>query len=972
MKLDSHPLRWALLIALASILLFAPSVSIGFLGDDYQFLLASRTAGQMWGSFTGDWFWGRLDIEGPRFYRPIQIALVYLEQNVFFGHAAWGYHLINLLVHAGCSVLVGALALQLIPSNRPGRGLAAWTAAAVFALHPRHCEAVCMINGRTDSVCALFYLTSLTAYIHGRETRRGRWLAVSAAALIAALLSKEMAITLPAIMTAYEFTAWRRARRNRENGSIRPRAVALAVPVILTAAIFGGLRTWALGGYIFGRSGYITPHTHLSVYLVSMTKIITVLAAPFDVITVPLSNTLNGILFSNHSAAVLMLTPVAAIVLFTMVWGLWRGGTITGVALTLWFIAPLPILSQFPELHSNIGDRYLYIPSAGVALLAGLLLQRASTMKRPARLALGAALAVWMVCAAAQTLQYERYWRAAGDIGARVARDLDELDRTRRQDETFFILAIPAYYHGATIHNSALAVYLEQNHLLRGEPRRIMPSMLSLMFSDHPMNVTTETVIEDGRLIHSVTGGGFAYPTLLGGDALKLDEESFRFLTPKAEFIIGNVDFPLTLLAYERGHLTIAHEDRYEILAAQGPGGGTKVERIRLLLGSQVIRQTFSAQYEQLRTDFKHEDWRGVHLSTGDLDLDGCGDAAVSYTVTEKAETEYPGIVVPISGLNNTVMDHPFVPFEEKTGDIAENPLGSVKTAIGAFIPGEATPQIAAAQGEGAYQLVRIYRRTNMPAPNGYYVSAQCDAFDDEYFDQNEGHGVEIAGGDLDGDGITEIVTGQTPGGSVRAAIGVLEFGELGENGLAPLIHRSETLALADALGLPDGVGATLTTGDFDGDGELEIAAGVSSYQSDDGYHPPRLAVLEVEHAEGFVTRLRLISGGLPIESAEAVPGGVRTLSLTSGDVDGDGIDEIIVAPGEADTRETYRRVLNSPPGGETPKLMIQAYDVVYDASGLVERIEPRFDGGGIDAFPTPSDDDRGFQSIDVSFLKRY
>src|SRR5262249_49064590 len=111
-------------------------------------------------------------------------------------------HLTTLLLHiaATCMVLWVARALK----------IDYWTAvlaALLFGLHPIHIECAAWISAGSDSMMTIFYLLAFIAYLKTQEphTNRGGWTVLSYAALICALLTKEMAVTFAAVIALYEW-----------------------------------------------------------------------------------------------------------------------------------------------------------------------------------------------------------------------------------------------------------------------------------------------------------------------------------------------------------------------------------------------------------------------------------------------------------------------------------------------------------------------------------------------------------------------------------------------------------------------------------------------------------------------------------------------------------------------------------------------------------------------------------------------
>ncbi len=76
------------------------------------------------------------------YYRPMTAFSYWLDGLLWQGNPG-GFHLTNVLLHAGVSVLVLKVAQRLLPN-----GLAALLAGLLFAVHPIHVEAVAWVQGR--------------------------------------------------------------------------------------------------------------------------------------------------------------------------------------------------------------------------------------------------------------------------------------------------------------------------------------------------------------------------------------------------------------------------------------------------------------------------------------------------------------------------------------------------------------------------------------------------------------------------------------------------------------------------------------------------------------------------------------------------------------------------------------------------------------------------------------------------------
>jgi hypothetical protein len=121
----------------------------------------------------------------------------------------FGFHLLNIALHAANSVLVYFIGRQLIPGNVRNYSL---LPALLFALHPMQTEAVTYISGRSSSLMATFYLGAMLAYLRGAHWG---W---SCLLFVLALATRETAVTLPAALLLIEVcrgTDWRTIARRQ-------------------------------------------------------------------------------------------------------------------------------------------------------------------------------------------------------------------------------------------------------------------------------------------------------------------------------------------------------------------------------------------------------------------------------------------------------------------------------------------------------------------------------------------------------------------------------------------------------------------------------------------------------------------------------------------------------------------------------------------------------------------------------------
>ena len=212
-----HAAVTALLLVLLVVIAFFPCLQNDFVNwdDDQNFLENPFYRGLGWAQLRWDWtsFW--LGV-----YQPLAWMILGAEY-VLFGLKPWGYHLTSLILHALNTVVLFLLTVSLLTRCRsrpgpedPGRmALAAGLASALFAVHPLRTEVVAWASCQPYLPCALFSMLAVLAYLRAfpdGQTPRWRWLLATFALFVAALLSKAVAVTLPAVLLILDVYPLRR------------------------------------------------------------------------------------------------------------------------------------------------------------------------------------------------------------------------------------------------------------------------------------------------------------------------------------------------------------------------------------------------------------------------------------------------------------------------------------------------------------------------------------------------------------------------------------------------------------------------------------------------------------------------------------------------------------------------------------------------------------------------------------------
>ncbi|HZE88522.1 MAG TPA: hypothetical protein VE404_03190, partial [Verrucomicrobiae bacterium] len=250
--------RGAAAAFLLGAVLYAGTLRNGFVFDDIDVVQKNPLAHAppRVGAILTSHYWAGVQATG-NLYRPLTILSFALNDAVTGGAAA-GYHAVNAILHGAVSALVVLLAAALGWS--PAGAL---TAGLLFAAHAVHVEAVAPVVGRSELLGALF---ALAAWLCHRAAVRGATArariargAFAAAFFGLALLSKENAAVLPALVVAADLALDRSAvARRRSLRSAAAMAGILALFLAARAAVVPGVPPDDPLGRVFGGVDLVT------------------------------------------------------------------------------------------------------------------------------------------------------------------------------------------------------------------------------------------------------------------------------------------------------------------------------------------------------------------------------------------------------------------------------------------------------------------------------------------------------------------------------------------------------------------------------------------------------------------------------------------------------------------------------------------------------------------------------------------
>ena len=363
------PRNWLVLLFVlaATFLAYARTLGFGFVHDDFVFLV-NNPAIHSWSYlpqyFTASVWEGIYPGVPGNYYRPVFLIWMRLQDALFGGQAGL-WHLTTVATHLLTTMLAYYLALRILQDR-----YAATVAALIFGLHPIHIEAVAWVSGVTEPLVGAFFIGGFLCYLKMRDGggKARMWLAAALILYIVGLLEKETAILLPAIICAYE---WIYSDAQNE-GSLWSVGRARLLKAIRAAAPFFLVTVPYLIVRIIVLKGFSHPATRLSLGEIvftwpSLTWFwIRHLAAPVGL------GTFYNLRTVEHPGWQNFLIPLIGTIVVggLLFWGARRSRVMAFSA--AWVIVPLlPFFDLRMFNHNNFAqDRFLYLPSLGVALIA--------------------------------------------------------------------------------------------------------------------------------------------------------------------------------------------------------------------------------------------------------------------------------------------------------------------------------------------------------------------------------------------------------------------------------------------------------------------------------------------------------------------------------------------------------------------------------------------------------------------------
>jgi hypothetical protein len=407
------PRGWMWLgLSIVALALLASGVGFhnGFAYDDRWIIVENarvHSLNRPWQLF-GQTYWPTT--RGASLYRPMTI-LIYAIQWAIGRGSPLVFHLVNIALYVVDSVLVLLLGLQCLP--RWG----AWVAAALFAVHPVHVEAVANVVGQAELWTALVLLSAVLIYVrerHGGVTLPRESAMIIVGLFVVGMLIKENAIVLPALLVIAELFLVRDTRPWRERAD-------LLLSLLLWMTMFAVAFLW-MRVHVTGDIGGDTEHPALRHLSMGQRSILMLGLVPeFGRLFVwpnHLSADYSPQMVPGYSGwHASMLPGVMLLLCLAILCGAaWRRApaVLFGVA---WLVIALsPVANILIPSGILIAERTLLVPSVGVMLAVGMavpwVIERLRTQARAVRIAAAGGLALLLTLGTARSAERTRTWKS--------------------------------------------------------------------------------------------------------------------------------------------------------------------------------------------------------------------------------------------------------------------------------------------------------------------------------------------------------------------------------------------------------------------------------------------------------------------------------------------------------------------------------------------------------------------------------
>ena len=188
-----------LILGVISLIVYANTLLNGYTLDDYQVIkenkIVTKGVSAIPEILSTPYRHGVGHVSND-LYRPLSLVMFAVEFQLYGNHTM-PYHLINILLFAGCVILLFLFLDKLFEQKKTA---VAFLASLLFALHPIHTEVVANIKSRDELLCFFFSFLCLNVFIKYIHSGKTYQLLLGSLCFLLSFLSKETVITFLAVI----------------------------------------------------------------------------------------------------------------------------------------------------------------------------------------------------------------------------------------------------------------------------------------------------------------------------------------------------------------------------------------------------------------------------------------------------------------------------------------------------------------------------------------------------------------------------------------------------------------------------------------------------------------------------------------------------------------------------------------------------------------------------------------------------
>jgi protein O-mannosyl-transferase len=372
-------------------------------------------------------------------YRPLLIVS-YLHDYLLWGTNFVGWRITSLGLHLVNAWMVFYLTLKITHEE-----WIAFLAGFIFAVHPIHPESVAYLAGRHDPLAAFFYLAAFLSFILYCQSRSRVYGALSILCFVFALMSKEIAITLPIVLVAYTLIL---TKRGDEQISTRGFGlIALHAFTLVLYLVFRIVAVGDVGGY---RDATGTPLVFRPDPLIALFSFI---ITPVRHFLFPFNQAVPYVRLVRPGLAVVF--GVSLLLLSRRAHLLRRRSTMFGlIFLCLSVLPTYHLLYISPQLNNS---RYLYLPTIPLSMMAAeFLMTGFEDLRRWKRNILVAGIIGGCAALGLLTLLNNTYWRRLGTVASHLPSALHGMYPQLRPGVRLYIYGAPVTWNNQVLYGPSL------------------------------------------------------------------------------------------------------------------------------------------------------------------------------------------------------------------------------------------------------------------------------------------------------------------------------------------------------------------------------------------------------------------------------------------------------------------------------------------------------------------------------------